>query len=119
MLDGLELLVIPPPFFFGLVDRLVELVGAKAVGSKVCRSNWKGGMAMLIVAGYGGRPAPGCNGRLDGGLVLVVCRARSHRLVEKRGHPLNLASQASSYGLGLKLHNSQSSALARNTGLSF
>jgi len=35
--------------------------------------------------------------------MLVVCRVQSHRFVEKRGHPLNLALEASGYSLGLEL----------------
>ena len=83
--------------------RPVELVGAEAVGGQIRSSNWKVGIGRLIVASCGGRTAPGRNGGLAGGLMLVVCRIRSHRFVEKRGHSLNLAPQPSGYGLGLEL----------------
>lgn len=101
MLDSFELLVIL--FFIGLVDGLVELVGAKAVGSEICRSNWKVGMARVIVAGNRGRTSPECGSRLARSLMLMVLWIRSHRFVEERGHPLNLAPHSCGNGLGLEL----------------
>ena len=89
-----------------LVNYPIHLVSAEAISCKIRSCDWLTGLigwARLVVASHRCRTAPGCNGGLAGGLMLVVRRVRSRGFIEERGHPLNFIPDAAGYGLGLEL----------------